>query len=108
MLATGPWQIEQTLNSVKYVIRRVGGRNRRVEHVDRLQRYDKVVQDDTNIARQPRQDGKVLPSQPRPDGKALPSPPRPDGKVLASQPRLDGNVLANHGRLLQWPQRRRR
>ena len=40
LLTTRLWQIERVLNSVNYVTRRVGGRDRRVVHVDRLQRYD--------------------------------------------------------------------
>ena len=61
------------LNSVNYVIRRVGGRDRRVVHVDRLQRYIKTSPD-----------GVVLASQPRPSCKDLPSRARPRGRVSAN------------------------
>ena len=33
LLTTGPWKVERVLNSVNYVIRRVGERDRRVVHV---------------------------------------------------------------------------
>ena len=48
------------LNSVIYVIRRVGGRDRRVVRVDRLQRYVEAAPH-----------GVVLASQPRPNWKDL-------------------------------------
>ena len=73
----------------------MGGRDRRVVHVHRLQRYDEVVQDDTNLASQPRPDGNNLASQPMPDGVDLISRPRPDGNHLASQPWPYGNVLTD-------------
>ena len=40
LLTTGPWCFEKILNSVNYMIRKVGGRDRRVVHIDRLQHYD--------------------------------------------------------------------
>ena len=45
LLTTGPWRIEKVLNSVNYVIRQVGGRDHRLVHVDRLQRYHEAAQD---------------------------------------------------------------
>ena len=44
LLTTGPRKVERVLNSVNYVIRRVGRRDRRVVHVDRLQRYVEAPQ----------------------------------------------------------------
>ena len=64
LLTTGPWQIQKVLNSVNYVIRPVGGCDRRVVHVDRLQRYHEVVQDDTNSTSRPRPEGDKLICQP--------------------------------------------
>ena len=63
------------LNSVNYVIRRVGGRDRRIVHVDRLQRYVEAAPD-----------GVVPASQPRPNCKDSLSRPRPHGKVSANLP----------------------
>ena len=74
LLTLGPWRIEKVLNSVNYVIRRVGGHARRVVHVDRLQRYDDAAQD-----------GGVLASRPGLEGDKLISQPIPDSVVLASQ-----------------------
>ena len=70
LLTTGPWKVERVLNSVKYVIRRIGGRDRRIVHVDRLQRYVEAAPD-----------GVVLASQLRPNCKDLLSPPRPCGSL---------------------------
>ena len=58
---------------MNYVIRRVGGRDRRIGHVDRLQRYVEATPD-----------GVFLASQPRPDCKDLLSRPRPRGRVSAN------------------------
>ena len=73
LLTTGPWKVERVLNSVNYVIRRIGGRDRRVVHVDRLQRYVEAAQD-----------GVVPANQPRPNCKDLLSSSRPRGRVLAN------------------------
>ena len=70
LLTTGPWKVERVLNSVNYVIRSVSGRDRRVVHVDRLQRYVEAAAD-----------GVVLASQQRPNCKDLLSRPRLRGKV---------------------------
>ena len=71
VLITGPWRLEKVLNSVIYVIRRVGGRDRRVVHVDRLQRYDKAVKDNINFTSRRRPEGDKLPDQPRSEGDNL-------------------------------------
>ena len=42
--------MEKVLNSVNYVIRSVGGRERRVIDVDRLQRYDDAAHDGVVLA----------------------------------------------------------
>ena len=52
LLTTGPWQIEKVLNSVNYMIRRVGGRDRGVVHVDRLQGYDGTTQNSNALTSQ--------------------------------------------------------
>ena len=45
LLTMGPWKVERVLNSVNYVIRRVGGLDRRIVHVDRLQHYVEAAPD---------------------------------------------------------------
>ena len=92
LLTTVPWQIEKVLNSVNCVIQRVGGRDRRAVHVDRLQRYEEAAQDDTKVTSQPRPGGSGLTSQPRPGGNVLTSQTRQGSNVLTSQPRQNGNV----------------
>ena len=52
LLTSGPWRIEKVLNSVNYVIRREGGRDRRVVHVDRPRRFDAVAETDVALAGQ--------------------------------------------------------
>ena len=84
LLTTGPWQIENALNSVNYVIRRMGGRNRRVIHVYRLQRYDEEARE-----------GVVQGSKPRPDGDNLTSRWRPDADNLTRRPMESGDNSAN-------------
>ena len=44
LLTSGSWRIEKVLNSVNYVIRREGGRDRRVVHVDRLRRFNEAAE----------------------------------------------------------------
>ena len=73
LLTTGPWKIDRVLTSVNYVIRHVGGRDRRIVHVDRLQRYVEAA----------------------PDGVVPASQPRPNCKDSLSRPRLSGGVSAN-------------
>ena len=75
LLTTEPCKVERVLNSVNYAIRRVDGRDRRVVHVDRLQRYVEAAPD-----------GVVLASQLRPNCKDLLSRPRPRGRVSANLP----------------------
>ena len=53
-LTTGPWKVDRVLNSVNYVIRRVGGRDRLVAHVDWLQCYIEAASDGVVLASQPR------------------------------------------------------
>ena len=53
LLTTGPWKVERVLNSANYVIRRVGGCNRRVVHADRLQRYVEASPNSVVLASQP-------------------------------------------------------
>ena len=59
LLTTGSWKIERVLNSVHYVIRRVGGRDRRIVHIDRLQRYVEAAPDGVVPASRPRPRGRV-------------------------------------------------
>ena len=95
LLTTGPWKVERVLNSVNYVIRRVGGRDRRIVHVDRLQRYVEAAPD-----------GVVLASQPRPNCKDLLSRPRPRGRVSANlqPPTVEVEEASQQ---TGWPQRLR-
>ena len=65
LLTTEPWQIEKALTSVNYVIRRVGGWDRLVVHVDGLQRYDEAARAGVVLVSQPRSDGDNLTSRPR-------------------------------------------
>ena len=44
LLTSGPERIEKVLNSVNYVIRREGERDRCVVHVDRLRRFDEAAE----------------------------------------------------------------
>ena len=53
LLTTGPWKVERVLNSVNFVIRRVGGRDRRIVHVDLLQRYVEAAPDGVVLVSQP-------------------------------------------------------
>ena len=71
------WQLLTTRlwNSVNCVIRRVGGRNHLIVHVDRLQRYVEAAPD-----------GVVPACQPGPNCKDLLSRPRPRGRVSANLP----------------------
>ena len=89
LLTSGPWRIEKVLNSVNYMIRRVGRRDRRVVHVDRLQRYDDAAQD-----------GVVLASRPGSEGDSLARQPRPNGVVLTSQP--SDTFREKSGQRAQW------
>ena len=54
LLTIGPWCVEKILNSVNYVMRKVGGRDRRVIHIDRLQHYDEATPDNDALTNQPR------------------------------------------------------
>ena len=60
LLTSGPWRIEKVLNSVNYVIRRDGGSNRRVVHIDRLRRFDEVARDGVVPASQSEPDHPVV------------------------------------------------
>ena len=73
----GPWIIERVLNYVNYVIRRVSRRDRRIVHVDRLQRYVEAIPNDV-----------VLASQPRPNCTDSLCRLRPGVSDLANQPSL--------------------
>ena len=78
LLTSEPWRIEKVRNSVNYVIRRVGARDRRVVHVDRLQRYDEVAQN-----------GVVWASKPEPDHTDVTGCPKPGGSN-STRPRRMG------------------
>ena len=67
LLTKGPWRIEKVLNSVNYVIRRVGGRDHRLVHIDRLQRYDMAAPDNADLD---------LTSRSIPEGKNFTSRPK--------------------------------
>ena len=77
------------------MIRRVDGRDRRVVHVDRLQRYDKVVLDDINFTSRPRLEGDKLTDQSRPEGDKLTRRPNLDGDILRKQRMLYDNISTN-------------
>ena len=54
----------------------MGGRDRRVVHVDRLQRCDMAVLDDINFTSHPRSEDNKLTRQPSPDGDNLRNQPK--------------------------------
>ena len=69
LLTTGPRKVERVLNYVNYVIRRVGGRDGQIVHVDRLQRYVEAAPDDVVLANKPRPNCKDSLIRPRPRGR---------------------------------------
>ena len=67
------------------MIRRLGGRDRRLVHADRLQRYDEVTQDGVVLASQPEPDHTYVTRRPKPGGSNLTRPQRIDrGSVRVS------------------------
>ena len=70
-------------------------RDRRVVHVDRLQRYDEAAQDGVVLASRPRPEGDQLISRPMQSGDSLASRPRPEGDKLIRRSAQSGDSLAS-------------